>query len=343
MSGDDRRPLIEITDILGLSGPLTRLVEAISRGVGSWLEPWVRKRDARASIEITKQWREALPELRSGSLSSPEIGLEGRAALRWQEDLRRHQRTRESIAIAAVEQARDPELTAEEVDGDGTGLDEGWIDRFWRLAQDVFNEDLQRLWGRILLRESLRAGAIGPRTLEVVSLLRREDAHELERLARFTCTALDWRGREQAILVTSIPRSHPLGNVAAVDHAALQVCCARIAKTLGSWRDDYFGPLGIFVESGWIKSLRVSPYHESLPIRLGSHRYELRGFRPPNSLEPDGSGAAVALLSGIFWTAIGRELLNLVRAAPHSEFVAALREGFAQHGLQLVGPIDARR
>lgn len=43
--------VIEVSDILGLSQPLTKLVETIARGVGIVYEPTHKKRMAKATAE----------------------------------------------------------------------------------------------------------------------------------------------------------------------------------------------------------------------------------------------------------------------------------------------------
>lgn len=50
--GDDHKAklptaLLEIKDVLGLSAPLERLVQAIAYGVGEWVYPWQQNRKAR--------------------------------------------------------------------------------------------------------------------------------------------------------------------------------------------------------------------------------------------------------------------------------------------------------
>lgn len=176
------RYLVEVSDLLGLSQPLTELVRAVCRGIGNVFEPWRRKRAAKADIENFKQWKRELAdadELPRGF----ELSLEGRTAVRLRTEQARQQANRERVAIAAIEEARREPATG----APARPLADEWIDRFWRLAQDISHEDLQRLWGRILCREARRPGTVSPLALEKIGLLTREDAKDVEALARLTC------------------------------------------------------------------------------------------------------------------------------------------------------------
>lgn len=62
------------------------------------------------------------------------------------------------------------------------GIDDDWMQRWRRGAEEVSREDLQRMWGRVLAGEFVQPGTFHPRTLDFMSKLTVRDAQRLERL-----------------------------------------------------------------------------------------------------------------------------------------------------------------
>lgn len=62
------------------------------------------------------------------------------------------------------------------------GIDDDWMQRWRKGAEDVSKEDLQRMWGQVLAGEFVRPGTFHPRTLDFMSKLTVQDAKRLEKL-----------------------------------------------------------------------------------------------------------------------------------------------------------------
>jgi hypothetical protein len=62
-------------------------------------------------------------------------------------------------------------------------VDPDWVARFFGSAQDVSNEDMQKLWARILAGEVVKPGTFSLRTLEVLKNLSQREAERFQEAA----------------------------------------------------------------------------------------------------------------------------------------------------------------
>lgn len=190
---------MKISDLAGLSKPLTRLIEVISAGIGTVSRPYFIKKvaDARA-YEATKLcealneiaekqnlpviykdgnleiWQK--PEDKTLILASSDIAERCSNRIDYQE--RKRQKNIENITAAAAEEL------AQETSIPDNSPDEDWITRFFSCAQDISSDEMQELWGRILSGEIKRPGSYSLRTLEFVKSLTKSEAQTFEQLAK---------------------------------------------------------------------------------------------------------------------------------------------------------------
>lgn len=324
------RFLVEVSDVLGLKEPLTELVRAVCRGIGNVFEPWRRKRAAKADIAIFEAWKRAVSDV-DQLPSAFEFSLEERTAVRMLTEQRRQQANRERVAIAAIEEARREPATG----APDRPLADEWIDRFWRLAQDISHEDLQRLWGRILSREAKRPGTVSRLALETISLLTQEDAKDVEALAKLTCR-IDPPFVESACAVwclrPCVYNSTFSGfSDRALEHR-LEEALSRLRK---SCRHHHFRALGLLRDSGWAYSVRVSCPDRVVILRIASKSFVLRGFSNDESRTARDGGRPPAIGDGEDWTSVGREILDLIETQPDPHYLSILEEGWRHFGLEL--------
>lgn len=81
-------------------------------------------------------------------------------------------------AFAAEELRNEPPITDEP-------LDEDWTTRFFRIIEDVSNEEMQALWGKILAGEIKQPKSYSLRTLELIRNLCQNDADVFMKVAKF--------------------------------------------------------------------------------------------------------------------------------------------------------------
>jgi hypothetical protein len=197
---------MEIKDLAGLSKPLTRLIEVISKGVGSVTAPYLTRKNAEAKAHEIRVISDALDDVaqqnnltvgykdgeielwkkpEDQTLVLEEKLIEHRSEFRVDYQARKEQSNIESVtSTAALELASDESVASELPDDD-------WVTRFFKYAQDISSEQMQDLWGRILAGEIRRPGTFSLRTLDFVRNMTRQDAELLERIGKL---AITWAG-----------------------------------------------------------------------------------------------------------------------------------------------------
>jgi len=148
-----------LIDTKGLSEPITKLIDAISKTIGVVYEPTQVKRIAKATAEaeIIKAKTEIDINL-----------LKERASKRIVHVETKRQENIESINKKAFGEL--PEKAAKEPPSPD------WMYDFYNLCQDVSDKDLQHLWAKILAGEVSSPGQYSLRTLQVLKSLTLREA-----------------------------------------------------------------------------------------------------------------------------------------------------------------------
>jgi len=166
-----------IVNLEKLSEPLTKLVEVISNGVGTLYAPFgtVRKAkaDAKARIIIAR-----------ADVEAADIQERARARIEFRESLRQENIERIS-SQAAIEL---PKSVSEEP------VDPDWTLQYFDYAQDVCDENMQKLWSRILAGEVASPGSYSRRTLQFLRTLDKEEAEAFTKICSIAVTLdSDWK------------------------------------------------------------------------------------------------------------------------------------------------------
>jgi hypothetical protein len=187
----------KIKDILGLSKPLTKLIEVIAQGTGAISKPYLIKKNADAKAYEIKVISKAIrknqetlqkidydeSKLSLSSLSKNDIQkvipLSERTENRINYQEQKRQQNIENVTQIAAEQLESEETVSEEK------VNEDWTTRFFNYAQDVSDEEMQSLWGRILAGEVKQPKSFSLRTLELIRNLSKEDAEIFSRVANY--------------------------------------------------------------------------------------------------------------------------------------------------------------
>lgn len=207
---------MKLNDILGLGKvlPIDKLIDIVSNSVGKISKPYFDKKDvdtkayeieklAEARAKEMKIIATAVKEnflLTGGieykeeklSISSPKElpaetpqtilinpPLEDRTHERLNFQEAKKQLNIENVtAFAAEELKNEPPVTDEP-------LDEDWTTRFFRIAEDISNEEMQALWGKILAGEIKQPKTYSLRTLELIRNLSKNEADVFMKVANF--------------------------------------------------------------------------------------------------------------------------------------------------------------
>lgn len=208
---------MKLNDILGFGKvlPIDKLVDIISKSVGRISKPYFDKKDVDTRAYEIKKLAEARAEemkiiatavkenfqLTGGIeykeekllISSPkELPIETPNPIllnpppieeRTQERVN-FQEAKKQLNIENVTAFAAEELNNEEEVTDEP-LDEDWTTRFFRIAEDISNEEMQALWGKILAGEIKQPKSYSLRTLELIRNLSKKEADVFMKVANF--------------------------------------------------------------------------------------------------------------------------------------------------------------
>lgn len=173
--------LFEVTDVAGLSKPLTKLINVISKGCGTLYRPRAIRKEAEAEAEkrlllgeaeLTLEFQRAEMQLqfdqKGKALATPLDNIADRARARLANREIQRQSNLETIADIAYENM--PNNAAPEE------VDHSWSTRFFNAAEDISEPEMQQLWGKILAGEVTQPGSYSLKTLEVLKSLSQTDA-----------------------------------------------------------------------------------------------------------------------------------------------------------------------
>jgi hypothetical protein len=155
MDGDK----FSIVDLSALSEPVCKLIEAVTQCIGTLYEPTRIRRKAKAEADAALILAEADAEKQA---------LLKRAAHRLAIKEINRQKNIENIINQAVNSL--PETVSSDP------VDPDWISRFFDECKDVSNEDLQKIWARLLANEVAIPKSCSRKTLTVLKDLSSNDA-----------------------------------------------------------------------------------------------------------------------------------------------------------------------
>ncbi len=147
--------------------PIEKLIETVSKGIGVLYEPKriVKKADSEA-YRIEKL---AEAEAKGFILrADAEFEIIERLKERFA-----HKEINRQINLESIIEKSTKHLGETVSD---QPVDEDWRTRFFNKAQDVSNEDMQEIWGKILAEEVTQPGKISFRTLEIISNISKTEA-----------------------------------------------------------------------------------------------------------------------------------------------------------------------
>jgi hypothetical protein len=106
------------------------------------------------------------------------------AEMTWDE---RRRDNAESVIAEALLALLNSESTDEKASNNNATIDPDFFFRLMDGCQDISDEDMQQIWGKILAGEISKPGSFSYLTLEAVKRLRRREAEMFTTLCRFVC------------------------------------------------------------------------------------------------------------------------------------------------------------
>lgn len=192
---------LDIHDILGLSKPITKLVETVSAGIGTLYEPIHIRRMAKAKgfemqlISNTINSNLQLPtKYENGnvivdSTNANELVQRAKNRLLFQE-MKKQQNIESVVSKAASELSIVKSVS-------DTPVEDDWVSEFFDCVANVSNEKMQILWGKVLAGEVEKPGKFSKRTLDVLKKISQKEAEMFEEYAKFVlCCPLGFEYNE---------------------------------------------------------------------------------------------------------------------------------------------------
>lgn len=184
---------VEIKDLAGISAPLQKFIEVISAGMGVLYRPRAMRNEADAKaheiIAIAKAEAEAGVIASQGqanaqlqyikTLAAGEQEILERARMRLIAREIEAQNNVEAIAESALK------FLPEKVSDDPVSPD--WRRKFFLEAENICDEDMQELWGRVLADEVAKPGSYSLRSLGVLKALSRGEAETFRLACSLAC------------------------------------------------------------------------------------------------------------------------------------------------------------
>lgn len=157
--------------------PIEKLIEVVSKGIGTLYRPRQIRKEADAQAYAIKVVGHAQAEA-DAEKRLIEIETEDRICRRIAAKEIRRQENIDSIV----------ELAANNLEGETVSdkpVDEDWAARFFEIAQDISREDMKMIWARILAKEVEEPSSFSLRTLEVLRNISSEEARIFEKVANY--------------------------------------------------------------------------------------------------------------------------------------------------------------
>ena len=154
----EQSKIIKVTN-----NPLKKLMSVIQKGLGNqFVGSEIKKENSRndAETEISDRIQNRLDFIET-----------------------KRQQNLDYINFIAAEQLEQEKEVAEEP------VDDDWTTRFFNYAQDISNEEMQLLWGRILAGEIKRPNSFSLRTLEIIRNLSKDEAQVFMKFASLDITS----------------------------------------------------------------------------------------------------------------------------------------------------------
>lgn len=187
---------VEISDVFGMSEPISKLIGSISAGIGKIYEPTHVKRMAKAKSEEIK----LISDTVNNNINLPTKYINGDISIDVSDaeellkrtgnrllfqEMQKQQNIDSVVSYAYSQLENETEVSPEPVESD-------WIIRFMNSVEDISNEEMQVLWAKILAGEIKQPQTYTLRTLDIIKNISIQEAHKFMELSKYMLLARDF-------------------------------------------------------------------------------------------------------------------------------------------------------
>lgn len=173
----DLENTVEITK--AIVSPIEKLIITVSAGIGKIYEPTHIKRIAnsiRENIDIPIKYDDGKVSLDSTNFQ--ELLQRASNRMKFQEITK--QQNIDNIIYNASEELKNTEEVSDEP------VDKDWIFKFFNSVENISNEDLQKIWGRILAGEIKTPNSYSYRALETLKNMTPKEIEVFQKIAKIS-------------------------------------------------------------------------------------------------------------------------------------------------------------
>lgn len=163
---------------INITEPITELVKVVSNGIGTLYEPRRIRKKAEAeakALEITERSKTNAEIERRERLCESDIRIQNR--LMAQERMR--QKNIDDVVDIAAYQLKDER----KVPKDKVSVD--WATRFFNTVQDISEDEMKLIWGKLLAGEVKSPGSYSLRAIELLKNLTPEESQLFTEVSKF--------------------------------------------------------------------------------------------------------------------------------------------------------------
>lgn len=190
---------MEVKDLAGISEPITKLIESVSQGIGALYKPLGTVLNTNAEAYKIKKIAEA-KDYEICKLKENIMNGQGDLSITDKNfELKLNCNTLESLALESLinKQIKNMinidtivnkaiNLIGQEKEVSDIPVDNDWMCRFINSAQNISNDEIQNLWGKILAGEVSKPNSYSLRTLEVLRNMTTYEAKVFVKIAKLT-------------------------------------------------------------------------------------------------------------------------------------------------------------
>lgn len=180
---------IVLSDLFGLSQPLTKLIETVGCGIGKVYEPRHIEHMAKAKAKEIRIISEAIGDnlnlpvkydegtISISSKDANNLAIRAQNRFLFQE-MKKQQNIENVISNAYTELMEEDRVS-------DTPVEEDWVSEFFDCVANISAEKMHILWGKLLAGEVKNPGSFSLRTLEVLKRLSTKEANIFKEVAPF--------------------------------------------------------------------------------------------------------------------------------------------------------------
>jgi hypothetical protein len=157
---------------------VAKLIDTVGEQIGLFLEPVHIRRKGQAEADLTVAEARARAEIAVVRLGNKNAirQAEDRADERVKRLESRRQKNVEAITVKAAQALTDQTGRGNSESVSDEPVDQDWVAAFFGHCQDISNDQMQRLWARILAGEVVKPGSFSLRSLAFVRTISKRDA-----------------------------------------------------------------------------------------------------------------------------------------------------------------------